>query len=123
MTRLLSPALVLALGCTAVAADFEAEKLDNWHHWRGPNADGSAPKADPPTKWDEKTNVRWKVAVPGKGGSTPAVWGNRVFVLTAVKTDRVATAEELPKPDPRFKTKTNPPRNFHKFVVLCYDRD
>ena len=123
MTRLLSSALVLALGCTAVAADFEAEKLDNWHQWRGPSADGSAPKADLPTKWDEETNIKWKVAVPGKGSSTPAVWGGRVFVLTAVQTDRVATAEEMPRPDPRFKTKTNPPRNFYKFLVLCYERD
>jgi outer membrane protein assembly factor BamB len=122
MTRLLSSALVLALGCTAVAADFETEKFHNWHHWRGPNADGSAPKADPPTKWDEKTNIKWKVAVPGKGSSTPAVWGDRVFVLTAVKTDRVATAEELPKPDPRFEIKPVPPKNFYKFVVLCFDR-
>ncbi|HVL14097.1 MAG TPA: PQQ-binding-like beta-propeller repeat protein, partial [Gemmata sp.] len=52
----------------------------------------------------------------------PVVWGDRVFILTAVKTDRVATADELPKPDPRFQTKTSPPTNFYKFVVLCYDR-
>jgi outer membrane protein assembly factor BamB len=124
MTRFLSAVFVLALGCAAaVAADFETEKLDNWHHWRGPNADGSAPKADPPAKWDAKTNVKWKVELPGKGSSTPAVWGDRVFVLTAVKTDRVAKPEELPKPDERFQTKTSPPRNFHKFVVLCYDRN
>jgi outer membrane protein assembly factor BamB len=123
MTRFLSAGLALVLGSAAVvAADFETEKLDNWHHWRGPNADGSAPKADPPTKWDAKTNIKWKAAIPGKGSSTPAVWGDRVFVLTAVKTDRIAKADELPKPDPRFETKTSPPRNFYKFVVLCFDR-
>jgi outer membrane protein assembly factor BamB len=123
MTRFLSASLALVLGSALAAADFETEKLDNWHHWRGPNADGSAPKADPPTKWDTKTNIKWKAAIPGKGSSTPAVWGNRVFVTTAVKTDRVAKADELPKPDPRFKTRTDAPRNFYKFVVLCFDRD
>lgn len=106
----------------APAADWPAGAEDNWHAWRGPNADGSAPKADPPTKWDEKTNVAWKVELPGKGSATPIVWGDRVFVLTAVKTDRVAKADELPEPDPRFNVNTRPPQNFYKFVVLCFDR-
>jgi nicotinamidase-related amidase len=43
-------------------------------------------------------------------------------VLTAIATDRVATDAELPKPDPRFKLTPIPPKNFYKFVVLCYDR-
>jgi outer membrane protein assembly factor BamB len=123
MPRLLL-SLSLIIGCSAIAsADFDTEKLSNWHHWRGPNADGSAPKADPPTKWDEKTNIKWKVELPGKGSATPVIWGERIFVVTAVKTDRVATAAELPKPDPRFETRTNPPRNFYKFIVLCFDRN
>jgi outer membrane protein assembly factor BamB len=122
--RPIASGLVLLLGCgTATAADFDAEKLANWHHWRGPNADGSAPKADPPVKWDAKTNIKWKAELLGRGSATPVVWGDRVFVLTAVKTDRVAKPEELPKPDPRFKVNTEPPRNFYKFVVLCFDRN
>jgi outer membrane protein assembly factor BamB len=51
------------------------------------------------------------------------VWGDRIFVMTAVKTDRIATASEMPKPDPRFDVKTDPPRNFYKFLVLCLDRN
>ena len=116
-------ALALALFATTVhAADFDKEKEQNWHQWRGPNADGSAPKADPPTKWDAKTNVVWKAPLPGRGSSTPIVWGDRVFLLTAIKTDRKAKPEELPKPDPGIEVKTDPPTNFHKFVVLCFDR-
>ena len=42
--------------------------------------------------------------------------------LTAVETDRRAKPEELPKIDPRFKTRTSPPQNFYRFVVLCFDR-
>ena len=123
MYRIASSLILFALGSTALAADFEAEKMANWHHWRGPNADGSAPTAQPPLKWDASTNIRWKVKLPGKGSSTPVVWGDKIFVLTAVETDRVATASELPKPDPRFKTKPEPPTNFYKFIVLCLDRN
>ena len=116
--------LILLASCgSTLAADFETDKLANWHHWRGPNADGSAPQADPPAKWDAKTNIKWKVDLPGKGSATPIVWGDRVFVLTAVKTDRIAKVSEMPKPDPRFDVKTDPPRNFYKFIVLCFDRD
>lgn len=115
--------LMLLFGCgTAAGEDVAADRLANWHHWRGPNADGSAPTADPPTKWDAKTNVAWKAPIPGKGSATPIVWGDRVFVLTAVETDRAAKPEELPQVDPTFKVLTKPPTHFYKFVVLCLDR-
>lgn len=121
--RLTAFALLVATSCTVAAADFETAKLANWHQWRGPRADGSAPTADPPVKWDATTNVRWKAEIPGKGSSTPVVWGDRVFVTTAVKTDRVAKPDEIVAPDPKFKTVPKPPTNFYKFVVLCYDRN
>jgi outer membrane protein assembly factor BamB len=125
VTRTL-PVLFAALAASvAVAADFETDRSANWHHWRGPNADGSAPATDPPVEWDGASgkNVRWKAALPAKGSSTPVVWGDRVFVLTAVETDRVAKPDELPKPDPRFEVRPPPPKNFYKFVVQCFDRD
>jgi outer membrane protein assembly factor BamB len=116
--------LILLFVCGTVAADeFDADKLNNWHHWRGPNADGSGPKADPPTHWDAKTNIKWKLELPGRGSSTPVVWAEKIFVLTAIKTDRIAKPSELPKPNPQFETKTEPPKNFYKFIVLCIDRD
>jgi outer membrane protein assembly factor BamB len=122
MHRFAAVACFFALVATARAAEFPTGAADNWHHWRGPNADGSAPKADPPTKWDANTNIRWKAELPGRGSSTPIVWGDRVFVLTATKTDRVARADELPQADPRFDVKTSPPTNFYKFGVVCFDR-
>lgn len=114
-------ALVL-FATTAPAADFPKDAENNWHHWRGPNADGSAPKANPPTKWDAKTNIAWKAELTGKGSATPIVWGDRVFILTAMQTDRLAKPDELPKPDSRFKVNTTPPKHFYKFIVLCFDR-
>jgi outer membrane protein assembly factor BamB len=119
-------ALLTLLACLPVGAaragDFERARLDNWHHWRGPEANGTAPRADPPITWDAKTNIKWKVRLPGRGSATPIVWGDRVFVVTAVKTGRMATAADLPTPDPRFPTKTKPPANYYRFLVLCFDR-
>ena len=123
MHHFASGLVLFGLCGSTLAADFDTEKLANWHQWRGPRADGSAPHASPPTRWDAKTNIKWRTELPGKASSTPIVWGNRVFVLTAVKTDRVARATEIPRPDPRFDVKTGPPRNFYRFIVLCLDRD
>lgn len=96
--------------------------LDNWHQWRGPEANGVSPKADPPVKWDTKTNIKWKVELPGSGSATPIVWGDQVFIVTAIKTDRTVDRESLPKLDPRFEKKTTGPVNYYQFVVLSYDR-
>jgi outer membrane protein assembly factor BamB len=114
--------LFLTVPLAARAETPGPERLDNWHQWRGPNADGTAAKADPPVQWDQKTNIKWKAPLPSRGSASPVVWGNRVFVLTAVKTDRAAKEEDLPKPDKRFKTNTTPPTNYYQFVVLCFDR-
>ena len=90
---------VASIGCTAIlwfsvltlqAREFEEQKLNNWHQWRGPEANGVAPKGNPPTEWSTAKNIKWKVAVPGRGSASPIVWGDRIFVLTAVKTDRTA---------------------------------
>ena len=81
-------ALVSYLSGAAFAADIEQEKLHNWHQWRGPLANGFAPEADPPTTWGPDSNVRWKAAIPGQGESTPIVWQNRIFLTTAIETDR-----------------------------------
>jgi len=104
------------------AGEFDEQKLNNWHHWRGPLAIGTAPKADPPLQWDEKTNIKWKAELPGRGSATPIVWGDQVLVVTAVRTDRVAGADKLPKSDPRLQKRTQAPTNYHQFIVLSFDR-
>ena len=117
--------LTLCAGLLAVPAparDFAAARLDNWHQWRGPNADGTAPKGDPPVTWDADHNIKWKAPLPGRGSATPVVWGDRIFVLTAIKTDRVVAAADLPRPLPGFEKKTPAPHNYYRFVVLCFDR-
>src|SRR5947207_3421221 len=89
----------------AAVASPNDEARRNWPQWRGPLATGVAPEADPPLEWSESKNVKWKVAIPGAASSTPVVWGERVFVLTAVATGKktetqadVRPAEPPPPP-------------------------
>ena len=57
---------------------------ENWPNWRGPSLDGTAPGAGYPTRWSQTENVAWKVTLPGKGSSTPVVWGEQIFVTCGV---------------------------------------
>ena len=111
-------AFALRTGELAKASDAR----DNWPHWRGPDANGTAPNADPPLKWDADTNIKWKAPLVGRGSATPIVWEDQVFIVTAIKTDRVAEPADLPKIDPNVVTKTLPPKHYYQFVVLAYDR-
>lgn len=66
-----------------------------WPQWRGPLATGEAPGADPPVQWSESSNVRWKVDIPGHGHATPVIWGDRVFLTTAVPEGESGVREGL----------------------------
>ena len=72
---------VCLFAASAVAAEFDDAKYNNWHQWRGPDASGVAKQADPPTTWSEDENVSWKAHILGRGSSMPIVWGNIVFML------------------------------------------
>jgi outer membrane protein assembly factor BamB len=122
MRTLATLTLVWLLAAASPAAEPAKAVLDNWPQWRGPLANGQAPKGDPPLKWDAKTNLKWKTALPGQGASTPIVWGDKVFVLTAIDTGKEAKAADIPKEDPNYSKRTTAPRTYHKFVVLCIDR-
>src|SRR5687767_2300051 len=66
----------------AAGLSFAAEGA-NWPQWRGPEDNGSTATGKLPTKWDA-SHVVWKVALPGKGCSTPIVWNHRIYVTTPV---------------------------------------
>jgi outer membrane protein assembly factor BamB len=82
-TPFLGGILVGLLASSALAADPEQHER-NWPQWRGPAANGLALHGNPPLRWAEGKNVKWKVAIPGLGHATPVIWGHRIFVLTAV---------------------------------------
>ena len=97
---------------------------DNWSQWRGPQNSGVSHSAAPPLTWSETENIKWKVPIDGNGTSTPIVWEDKVFVLTAIKTDE----KDSSIPDPKDQPKTNffdikRPNAVHEFAVICLDRN
>ncbi len=71
----------------AVAAGAErsgAAAQDYWPQWRGPPGTGVAPNPRPPGGRSETKHIRWKKVLPGRGHSTPIIWGERIFLTTAI---------------------------------------
>jgi len=59
------------------------EAMKYWSRWRGPSGQGLVEGGTYPDRWSDTQNVIWKVAVPGRGHSSPIVWGDRIFLTTA----------------------------------------
>ncbi len=66
------------------ASGLRADALSDWPQWRGPNGDGGREGGNYPVKWGPDSNLLWKVELPGKGCSTPAVWSHRIYVTAPV---------------------------------------
>lgn len=62
---------------------FPATNGQEWSGWRGSQGNGTSSETNLPVRWDSKTNIEWKVEVPGTGYSSPVIWGNRIFLTTA----------------------------------------
>ena len=109
---------------SAPAGSSSSERF--WPQWRGPLASGVAPHADPPLEWSETENVRWKVEIPGSGRSTPIVWGNRVFITTAIplkERPKPAAGAESGSQLPEWRRQRGiAPTHVLAFAVLAFDR-
>jgi outer membrane protein assembly factor BamB len=75
-----SPALRSLLASSLALAAAAAAPAENWPQWRGPTGDGICTETNLPTQWGADQNVAWKLPLPGMGESTPAVWGDRIFL-------------------------------------------
>lgn len=110
----LLPALLLA-----------ADAPDGWPYWRGPKSDGMA-RGDAPLRWSDTEHIAWKAPVPGRGFSSPVVWGNQVFVTTAVPTVKPPAAAETPAPAAEApagrRGRPSGPQPEHKLMLLSFDR-
>ena len=111
----------------------------HWPAWRGPDGTGVGDATGIPDEWSATKNVRWKVAIDGHGMATPIIWGDRIFLLTAVDTAPKSAPNAAPDPQrPRGQGqgrgrrggrrggrggRRGPPPTLHKFVVLCLDRE
>ncbi len=122
----LATLLSTAPGSILIAAETPAQSAANWAQWRGPLHTGEAPRGNPPLEWSEGKNIKWKVEVPGLGKSTPVVWGNLVFVTTAVPTGKAVPAQ-TPQAGPASGSRRGGPPPGEKpvhlqFVVQAHNR-
>ena len=110
--RILSVALTLIPACAAADG--------NWPQFRGPSGSGLGDGANPPVQWDveKKTNITWTAEIPGLSVSSPVVWGDRIFVTTAISSD----------PNQKWRTglygdtDSAPDRSSHQWKVLALDK-
>ena len=130
--------LTILFGWT-LPADAQLSDADRyWGQWRGPEATGVSRHADPPLTWSEAEHVAWKVEIPGRGVASPIVWGDKVFLLTAV-----AVGEPAPLATPEVSRRQPPPDRggrrdgrggrrggrgaqevrAQQFTVMAFDRD
>jgi outer membrane protein assembly factor BamB len=101
---------------------------DDWPRWRGPFDNGMA-KGDAPLTWSDSQRVAWKAELPGRGHSTPVVWGNRIFVATAVPTGKLPAATP-PPPEAAAaggRRRGGPgggsgPQAEHSLMLMAFDR-
>jgi len=73
------------IGSVAVVLGLSSVHADNWPQWRGVTGDGISKETGTPTKWSDKENILWSVPLPGMGGSTPIIWGDKLFLTTENK--------------------------------------
>ncbi len=105
----------------AVEGPSDSEKY--WPQWRGPLATGVSPNGNPPIEWSEDKNVKWKIAIPGKGHATPIIWGDQMFILSAVETDKEGKAKEQDQGMQHGRgMPTERTTKVHKFVIFAINR-
>jgi outer membrane protein assembly factor BamB len=126
--------LGLTLLMVVASAAIQAQVPENahWPQWRGPFFNGMA-RGDAPTSWSDTRNIKWTADIPGKGHSTPVIWGDRIFLTTAIPTGKPvavpAAATSQPPTDSQGARRQGrgsggdtAPQAEHKFEVLCLDR-
>ena len=95
----------------------QAEETANWPQFRGSGARGVAKGKGLPTTWSTTENVKWCVPVPGRGWSSPVIWGDKVFLSSAISTGKEKTVkkglyfggnEQTPSP------------NQHRWMIYCF---
>ncbi len=105
----------------------EGSDPEYWPTWRGPNMMGISAEGNPPVKWSESENIKWKVKLTGDGSnSSPIIWKDKIIFQTAVDTNRkgkdAPKNEEGSKGGGRRGFGGKKPSNIFKFSVVCLDR-
>lgn len=117
----------IALGVAGLGFLTEKAEAGNWPQWRGPDGSGISDEKNLPSEWSPTKNIKWKVAIDGRSHSSPIVWGNRVFLTTAVEGSLVPGAKAVGHTGDDGKPFLHPDSvgadKKHTFKVICIDRE
>ena len=123
-------ALTFIVGVSLMAAGLSVfsrqAAAGNWPQWRGPDGSGISNEKNLPSEWSPTKNIKWKTPIEGRAHSSPIVWGNRVFLTTAIEGAEVpgAKAAKHVLGDKEFVHPDSIGANRkHTFKVLSLDRD
>lgn len=89
----------------------EGEGAKYWPQWRGPSAQGLVTEAKYTDSWSPSTSFQWKASVPGRGNSSPVVWGDKVFLTTARENGRRLSMIAFSRADGRLLWETFIPQD------------
>ncbi|MBI1315116.1 PQQ-binding-like beta-propeller repeat protein [bacterium] len=78
---------VVVLCVVAASSPVVAQADSNWPGWRGPLQTGHSLETGFPHEWND-SNVLWSSDLPGDGQSSPVIWGDRIFLTTALDGGR-----------------------------------
>jgi len=125
-THRIAITLVIASAVTSLSWIARGVSAGNWPQWRGPDGSGVSNEKNLPSEWSPTKNIKWKTPIEGRSHSSPIVWGNRVFLTTAVEGAVVPGAKAVKHMD-GDKEFLHPDSigadHKHTFKVLCIDRD
>lgn len=103
----------------------------DWPRWRGPFDTGMA-RGDAPAKWSDSENIKWKASIPGRGHSSPVLWGGQIFVTTAIPIGLPAEGAQQPETVAPQRERFGPGRRGpgggagplvdHQFELICLDK-
>jgi outer membrane protein assembly factor BamB len=88
----------------------EGEGAKYWPQWRGPSAQGHVAEAKYTDTWSPASRFQWKVAIPGRGNSSPVVWGDRLFLTTSRENGRRLSMLAFSRTDGRLLWETFVPQ-------------
>ncbi|HEX9760538.1 MAG TPA: PQQ-binding-like beta-propeller repeat protein, partial [Candidatus Acidoferrales bacterium] len=89
-------AALLVAGVVSVSLADDGESAENWARWRGEAGMGVSSAKALPAEWSASKNVQWKTPIEGRGLSSPIIWGNRVFLTTAVTGEPAPEGHKAP---------------------------
>lgn len=120
--------ITLVAAVTFLSATLSSTSAGNWPQWRGPEGQGISTETGLPVEWSATKNIKWKTAIAGRGHSSPIVWGNKIFLTTALDGDVIPGAKagvthklldgtDFVHPDAMGADRK------HTFKVICLDRE